>query len=524
MSKNKSKNYILLIFNFAVSVLLSTNINAVSAESVAHKEQNAHYGNTVIIGKLSNNSSGVWERIRLDMKINGSGLTQVLSSQTLIPEIYNHTKTNSLHPGTSPSSAPINIRKTTLAENTVLEQSARTKHVIQPRTAIALNKYTALGLRLGLGTTTPSSLHVNCILPIFTQAQQKNTLKSTHNSSAQPQLRQNTLAFYGKDLPQTTSRTTELYTQTTNTLTPCTKHIDYLNTPALERGKVEQNNTKKAMINKRINKHIAFFSENPDYLYRVAERAHPYLYHIVETLSKNQLPLEIALLPMVESAYQPTALSPKGAAGLWQIIPSTGKDYDLTQNNQYDERLDILASTQAAIRYLSDLKNHFNGDWLLALAAYNCGQGAIDNAISRNISDGLDTDFWSLGLPEETQEYVPRFLALSHIFANPASYGLKFAPIKNEPYFVKVKIDRETDIEYLANKNFASLVKLINLTYEQFKLLNPGYLNLTLPTKREYTFLLPHANADQLHRLLASITQFMAEPVLQTSHNHHVLL
>jgi soluble lytic murein transglycosylase-like protein len=453
MNKNKLQNYIMLIFNVAINVSLSIHAGNALAVSTTSKEQNQHHATAYIRGKISNNYDDVWERIRLGMKITGPSLIPLPSKQTLIPEKNN-------------------------PKNTTPEQPVKSKYIVQPHTAIApLNNYTALGFRLKFGTASPTSSHDNCNPVITMQAPQE---------------------------------------QTANNPTPCAKHIDRLNTPAKQHDVVEQNNTKKAMINERINKHIAFFSENPGYLYRVTERAHPYLYHIVEALSKNQLPLELALLPMVESAYQPTALSPKGAAGLWQFIPSTGKDYDLKQSNQYDERLDILASTQAAIRFLSDLKNHFNGDWLLALAAYNCGQGAIDNAISRNLSDGLDTDFWSLRLPEETQEYVPRLLALSHIFANPALYGLKFAPIKNEPYFVKVKIDRAVDIKYLANKNFALLAKLVNLTHEQFKCLNPGYLNPTLSTKKEYTFLLPLANVDQLHRLLTSITQFMAEPVSQT--------
>jgi soluble lytic murein transglycosylase-like protein len=283
------------------------------------------------------------------------------------------------------------------------------------------------------------------------------------------------------------------------------------------RGQYEEpSSTKNAAINERINKQLTFFSQNPDYLYRVAERARPYLYHIVEVLSQNQLPLDLALLPIVESAYQPQAFSPKGAAGLWQFIPSTGKDYDLKQNNQYDERLDVLASTRAAIRFLSDLKGHFNGDWLLALAAYNCGQGAVDSAINRNLSEKLDTDYWSLHLPEETQDYVPRLLALSKIFANPDMFGLAFPAIKNEPYFVKVRIDRESDIKYLTNKKIAMLAKLVDMSQEQFVHLNPGYLKPTLPTGRAYTFLLPHANASQLNKLLTSIAQFMAEPVSQS--------
>lgn len=264
----------------------------------------------------------------------------------------------------------------------------------------------------------------------------------------------------------------------------------------------------------RVYKHIVWYTQHRDYLRQVAERAHPYLYHIVETLSENKLPHELALLPIVESAYQPTAQSPKSAAGLWQFIPSTGHDFDLHQSEQFDARLDIAASTQAAVRYLSFLKQHFNGDWLLALAAYNCGLGAVDNAISRNTAEGLDTDFWSLRLPEETQEYVPRFLALSSIFANPSAYGLKLAPVRNEPYFVKVKIDSKHDVNYLAEKNFKEIAELANLSYEQFNRLNPGYLNTKIGADGPFTFLMPVANANQLHQRLAKIASFMNEPPL----------
>lgn len=201
----------------------------------------------------------------------------------------------------------------------------------------------------------------------------------------------------------------------------------------------EKKEPKKSLIDARIQKHIDFFRQKPRYLYQVTERARPYLYGIVEELSKKKLPLELALLPIVESAYQPEAQSPKGAVGLWQFMPATGNDYGLKQNEQNDERLDIQASTRAAIHFLIDLKTHYKGDWLLALAAYNCGQGTVNAAISKNVANGLKTDYWSLNLPKETQDYVPRLLALAHIFANPALYGLKFAPIKNEPYFIKAK-------------------------------------------------------------------------------------
>ena len=284
--------------------------------------------------------------------------------------------------------------------------------------------------------------------------------------------------------------------------------------PVLATGIKELRDAKIASINERIDKQINWYAQRPTYLQQVAERARPYLYHIVSGLSANHLPADLALLPIVESAYQPTAESPKSAAGLWQFIPSTGLDFDLAQDENYDQRLDIDTSTQAAIRYLAMLKRHFNGDWLLALAAYNCGQGRVDDAIASNKASGLPTDYWSLHLPEETQDYVPRFLALSSIFANPTAYGLKLPTIKNEPYFVKVKVDRKFDIEYLANKEFAHIAELANLSYEQFAQLNPGYLKPKPSVDGPFTLLLPADNAKHLHQHLSYVARFLAEPVV----------
>ncbi|MDO9048045.1 MAG: transglycosylase SLT domain-containing protein [Methylobacter sp.] len=530
MGKNKPRNFIMLILNIVVGVSLSANTTDTLAASVISKEQNQYHANVYIREKVPNNSGDLWERIRLGMKITSPSPTQSPSKQNLIPEKNNRTNTYSLHSELPSASATVNRREAILTENTRPEQAVKSKYIIQPHTAIApLHNYTALGLRLR-SATPRSSTSDSCIPPVSDQTQQEQTLKSENNSTVNtessiprgfyPQLHKRAvLAPSAEGILQTESEMTDSLDKVTNSHMPCiertAQHLTGISKSGKQSDIAEKNNAKKAMINERINKYITLFSQSPGYLHQVAERARPYLYHIVDGLSKNQLPLELALLPMVESAYQPTALSPKGAAGLWQFIPSTGKDYNLKQSNQYDDRLDILASTQAAIRFLSDLKEHFNGDWLLALAAYNCGQSAIDKAISRNLSDGLDTDYWSLRLPEETQDYVPRLLALSNIFANPAIYGLKVAPIKNEPYFVKVKIDREVDIKYLADKNFALLARLVNLSPEQFKLLNPGYLNPTLSTKGKYTFLLPLANANHLNQLLTSIAHFMAEPVSQ---------
>jgi soluble lytic murein transglycosylase-like protein len=248
----------------------------------------------------------------------------------------------------------------------------------------------------------------------------------------------------------------------------------------------------------RVNKFIDWYAQRREYLQGVTQRAGPYLYHIAEALKQHQLPLDLALLPIVESAYQPTAKSPASAAGLWQFMPATGEDYHLQQTADYDERLDITESTEAALRYLGYLKQHYKGDWLLALAAYNCGIGRVDAAINRNIADGLDTDFWSLSLPNETQDYVPRFLALAAMFENPSNYHLQVAAVRDEPHFISVVIDRKEDLKLLAQKDLKMIAELANVGEERFAQLNPGFLSATLPADRPVKFLLPAANANQL--------------------------
>jgi len=181
--------------------------------------------------------------------------------------------------------------------------------------------------------------------------------------------------------------------------------------------------------------------------------------------------------------------------------------------------LDIAASTQAAIRYLSFLKQHYNGDWLLALAAYNCGLGMVDNAIEHNLAVGQRADYWSLQLPEETQAYVPKFLALSSIFANPEAYGLNLTPVKNEAYFVKVQVDNQHDVDYLAAKELKQVANLSDLSVEHFKRLNPGYIKAKLAVQDSFTFFMPMANALQFRQRLASIAQFFNKPAAMVAVN-----
>ena len=174
--------------------------------------------------------------------------------------------------------------------------------------------------------------------------------------------------------------------------------------------------------NSRVDTYISWYSRNDNYMQRVSERANRYLYHIVEQLDANGLPLELALLPIVESAFDPFAYSHGRASGIWQFIPGTGKHYGLKQNYWYDGRRDIEASTEAAIRYLTNLNQQFDGDWLLALAAYNTGGGNVRKAIKRNKAKGKPTDFWSLKLPRETSAYVPQLLALAELVRNPQEH------------------------------------------------------------------------------------------------------
>ncbi len=174
-----------------------------------------------------------------------------------------------------------------------------------------------------------------------------------------------------------------------------------------------------ATNDKQLYWHIDWFKKHPDYLTRITKRADPYLYLVVQEVERAGLPLEIALLPIVESAYYPFSYSHGTASGLWQFIPSTGKLYGLRDNWWYDGRRDVLASTKAAVKYLKNLNKLFKGDWLLAIAAYNSGPGRVQKAIKANKAQGKPTDFWHLKLPKETKGYVPRLLAVTELIRNP---------------------------------------------------------------------------------------------------------
>jgi len=212
--------------------------------------------------------------------------------------------------------------------------------------------------------------------------------------------------------------------------------------------------------------HQSWYLNRPEMLRRIFERGRRYLYHIVEELEKRGMPTEIALLPMVESAFNPRAVSPARAMGIWQFIPSTGKNYNLDQNWWVDERRDIIASTDAALTYLQKIYE-MHGDWHLALASYNWGEGAVARAIAKNQAKGLPTDYASLTMPAETRHYVPKLQALKNIIAQPEVFGIYLPPIPNRPYFQTVQKPARIDVALAAH--------LAGISVEEFIALNPAY-------------------------------------------------
>jgi membrane-bound lytic murein transglycosylase D len=216
-----------------------------------------------------------------------------------------------------------------------------------------------------------------------------------------------------------------------------------------------------------IDQELEWFVRHPAYLDRTFKRGERYLYHIVKEIEARKMPLELALLPVVESAFNPIAYSRARAAGLWQFIPGTGKRYGLKQNWYYDGRRDVLAATTAALDYLEFLAEEFDGDWLLAVAAYNAGESGVARAIKRNQDSGKPTDFFSLKLPRETRAYVPKLLAMRRIVGDPTSHGLAFAPIPNQPYFAQVDVAGQIDLHVAA--------ELAELPKEEMLALNPAF-------------------------------------------------
>ncbi|HKE94178.1 MAG TPA: LysM peptidoglycan-binding domain-containing protein, partial [Povalibacter sp.] len=211
----------------------------------------------------------------------------------------------------------------------------------------------------------------------------------------------------------------------------------------------------------------------------------------------RKMPLELALLPVVESAFNPVAYSRARAAGLWQFIPATGRRYGLKQNWYYDGRRDVVAATTAALDYLQELSDEFEGDWLLAVAAYNCGEANVQRAVERNRAAGKPTDFFSLKLPKETRAYVPKLMAMRRIVADPASQGLAFAPIPDQPYFTKVDVGGQIDLQVAA--------ELSELPKEELLALNPAFNHWVTDPDGPHHLLVPVSYQTRLTDAVAAL-------------------
>jgi peptidoglycan lytic transglycosylase D len=249
-------------------------------------------------------------------------------------------------------------------------------------------------------------------------------------------------------------------------------------------------------LHKKTKQQLDWFVKHPDYMARVVERARPYLHYIVDQLEQRNMPLELALLPIVESGFQPFAYSHGRAAGLWQFIPGTGKAYGLEQNWWYDGRRDVIESTRAALDYLQKLHNDF-GDWQLALAAYNCGEGTVGRAIKRNQKLGKATDFWSLKLPKETSAYVPKLMAVAHLIQQPEQYNLSLSPIDNAPFLTVVETGSQIDLALAA--------KLAGTTTDEIYQLNPGYNRWATTPTGPHRLVLPLDKAAAFQLALANL-------------------
>jgi membrane-bound lytic murein transglycosylase D len=256
--------------------------------------------------------------------------------------------------------------------------------------------------------------------------------------------------------------------------------------------------TMPSLDNDLVRRHEQWYATRPDYMQRMTDRSRKYLFHIVEELERRGMPTELALLPFIESAFNPNAVSSARAAGMWQFMPATGRDYDLKQNFFRDDRRDVLASTRAALDYLQRLYGMFN-DWHLALAAYNWGEGNVGRAIQRNQRAGLGTRYTDLNMPDETRNYVPKLQAVKNIVGSPERYRTDLPVIENHPYFDTVTIERDIDVELAA--------KLADVRLEDFRALNPQLNRPVILAAGTPQILLPWDNAKVFQRNLKAHTE-----------------
>ncbi|MFL1453685.1 LysM peptidoglycan-binding domain-containing protein [Marinobacter sp. GN3S48] len=249
----------------------------------------------------------------------------------------------------------------------------------------------------------------------------------------------------------------------------------------------------------RVKNQLDWYRKHPSYIRRVVERGSRYLHYIVSEIEKRGLPTELALLPVVESAFDPFAYSHGRAAGLWQFIPSTGKYFGLTQSWWHDDRRDIIEATDAALTYLDRLAKRFDGDYTLALAAYNSGGGTVSIAMRRNRNANKPTDYWSLKLPRETTHYVPKLIALAKIFDKPEDYGIELPPLSDEPYFEVVETGSQLDL--------AQAAELAEVDVDEIYLLNPSFNRWATAPDGPHRLLIPREKASTFREALSNIPE-----------------
>ena len=246
-----------------------------------------------------------------------------------------------------------------------------------------------------------------------------------------------------------------------------------------------------------VKQQIDWFVKHPKYIYELAQNAKPYMYYVLQQVEQRNLPAEIALMPMIESAYDPFGVSPAGAVGLWQMMPGTASGFGLKINWWYDGRRDVVASTNAALNYLAYLQNFFNGNWILAIAAYDTGEGSVLSSVRKNTTLGKSTDFWDLPLPRETKNYVPKLLAIAEIISHPDKYPMKLPPLKNEPYMAEVDVGTQIDLQKAAELSDISLEELVRL--------NPGYNRWATSPNGPYKLIIPMEKVDLFKANLAKL-------------------
>jgi membrane-bound lytic murein transglycosylase D len=268
-------------------------------------------------------------------------------------------------------------------------------------------------------------------------------------------------------------------------------------------GRVRSGFAIQDLDNQLVNKHVTWYSTRPEYIARTTGRASKYLFYVVQELEKRGMPTELALLPFIESAFNPEAFSSASAAGMWQFVPATGRDFNLKQNMFKDDRRSVMASTDAALTYLQRLYGMF-GDWQLALAAYNWGEGSVQKAIRKNQAAGKPTDFQSLSelMPDETRNYYPKLQAVKNIIARPEQYGIVLQQIENQPYFTAVGKTSDIDVALAA--------KLAELPLDEFKALNPQFNRPVITGNDKTQILLPQKNAEKFHFNLAQWGQALS--------------